>query len=84
MAYILTLPTTETAYTDNILLKRYPIHVGVSLLITGSSGVLTQFPSQLEIAESDFYFGGGRRHVLSDDEYTAVVAAGYSDYVSVE
>lgn len=84
MANILTLPTTETAYTDNVLLKRYPIHVGVSLLITGSSGVLTQFPSQLEIAECDFYFGGGRRHVLTDDEYTAVVAAGYSDYVSVE
>ena len=84
MAYILTLPTTETAYTDNILFKRYPIHVGVSLLITAATGTLTQFPSQTEVDEADHYFGGGRRHVLSDDEYTAVVAAGYGDYVSVE
>lgn len=84
MAYILTLPTTETAYTDNILFKRYPIHVGQSLLITSGSGLLTQFPSQTEIAVADYYFGGGRRHVLTDDEYSAVVAAGYGDYVSVE
>lgn len=84
MAYILTLPTIEVAYTDNILLKRYPIHEGRSLLITGGSGTLTSFPSQGEIADADFYFGGGRRHVLTDAQHAAVVAAGYSEYVSVE
>lgn len=84
MPYILTLPTVETAYTDHVLLRRYPIHVGQSLLITGVTGSLTQFPSQTEIADADFYFGGGRRHVLTTDEYNAVVAAGYGEYVSVE
>lgn len=84
MAYILTLPTVEQAYTDHVLLRRYPIHVGQSLLITGVTGVLTQFPSQTEIREADHYFGGGRRHVLTDDEYNAVNAAGYGEYVSVE
>lgn len=84
MAYILTLPTIEVAYTDNILLKRYPIHEGRSLLITGSSGSLTSFPSQTEIEDADFYFGGGRRHVLTSAEYAAVVAAGFDQYVSVE
>jgi hypothetical protein len=84
VAYILTLPTEEMAFTDNILLKRYPIHVGKSLLITGATGVITTYPSQSEIGNADFYFGGGRRHVLSDAEYGAVVASGYSDLVSVE
>lgn len=84
MTYVLTLPTTEMAMTDHVLLRRYPIDVGQSLLITGSSGVLQQFPSQTEIAEADFYFGGGRRHELTDTEYAAVVAAGYDEYVSSE
>lgn len=84
MAYVLTLPTQEQAFTENVLLRRYPIHVGVSLLITGATGVLQTFPSQTEIREADHYFGGGRRHVLSDAEYAAVVAAGFSEYVSVE
>lgn len=84
MAYILTLPTEPQAITNNVLLRRYPIDVGLALLITGSSGYLTAFPSQTEIAEADYYFGGGRRNVLSDAQYAAVVAAGYSEYVSVE
>lgn len=84
MAYILTLPTIDTIYTDHVLLRRYTIPVGQSLLITGASGTITQFPSQDEIEDADYYFGGGRRHELTDDEYTAVVAAGYSEYVSVE
>jgi hypothetical protein len=84
MAYVLTLPTEEHAYTDNVLLRRFPINVGKSLLITGTTGVVTIFPSQNEIQDADYYFGGGRRHVLSDAEYAAVVAAGYSDLVSVE
>ena len=84
MTYVLTLPTEEHAYTDNVLLRRYPIHVGKSLLITGSTGVVTIFPSQADIDAADFYFGGGRRHELSDAQYAAVVAAGYEDLVSVE
>lgn len=84
MAYILTLPTVDTIYTDHFLFSRYSIPVGQSLLITSTTGTLTQFPSQSEISTADYYFGGGRRHVLDDDEYTAVVAAGYGDYVSVE
>ena len=84
MANILTLPTLDNIYTDHFLFSRYSIPVGQSLLITSDVGTLTQFPSQDEIRDADFYFGGGRRHVLSSAEHTAVVAAGYSSYVSVE
>lgn len=84
MSYVLTLPTVEIAITDNVLLRRYPIDVGQSLLINGGVGELRQFVSQTEVANADFYFGGGRRHVLTDTEYAAVVAAGYDEYVSSE
>lgn len=84
VTYVLTLPTQEVTYSRNVLLRRYTIDEGRSLLITGTSGELTSFPSQVEIDDADFYFGGGRRHLLTAAEYQAVVDAGFSEFVSVE
>ena len=83
MAYLLTLPTEEVAYSTNVLLQRYPIDEGRSLLITGTTGVITSFPDQLSIDEADYYFGGGRETFLTDEEYAAVVAAGFGEYVTI-
>ena len=84
MAYVLRTPTQEIAYTNHILLSRYPVLVGISLLIT--SGVATQVsdPSHDEVDAADYYFGGGRDHILTDAEYAVVNSAGYGSYVSVE
>jgi len=84
VAYVLRTPTQEIAYTNHILLSRYPVLVGISLLIT--SGVATQVsdPSQDEVDSADYYFGGGRDHILTDAEYAVVNSAGYGSYVSVE
>lgn len=82
--YVLTLPTELVAYSTNVLLQRYPIDEGRSLLITGTSGVITSFPDQLSIDEADYYFGGGRFTILTDEEYNAVIAAGFGEYVTIE
>lgn len=81
--YRLVLPVKEYSYTENVLLKRYPVNSGVSLLITGTDSAFGEFVSQNEIKESDYYFGGGRRHQLNQVEYDAVVAAGVGDLVEV-
>jgi hypothetical protein len=83
VAYLLTLPTQKVAYSTNILLQRYPIDEGLALLITGVSGVLVSFPDQLSIDEADYYFGGGRETFLTNEEYNAVVAAGFGEYVTI-
>ena len=80
----LVLPTVELAYTDNILLKRYPIDNGQSLLITNNIGSLVSFPAQEEIANADYYFRGGSTNILDDEAEAAVVAAGYGDYIVTE
>jgi hypothetical protein len=77
----LVLPTIEVAYTDNVLLERYPIDNGQSLLITSNIGTLTTFPAQEEIADADYYFRGGATNILNDEELAAVEAAGYGEYV---
>jgi hypothetical protein len=77
----LVLPTIEVAYTDNVLLERYPIDNGQSLLITSNIGTLTTFPAQEEIADADYYFRGGSTNILNDEELAAVEAAGYGEYV---
>lgn len=81
---LLVLPTVEYAYTDNVLLERYPIDNGQALLITAGVGELIDFPAQQLIADADYYFGGGRRVELTPEEEAAVVAAGYGEYIETE
>lgn len=81
---LLVLPTVEYAYTNNVLLERFPIDNGRSLLITSGVGQIGDFFAQEQIADADYYFGGGRRHELSDAEEAAVVAAGYGDLIVTE
>ena len=45
--------------------------------------MITSFPDQLSIDEADYYFGGGRETFLTDEEYAAVVAAGFGEYVTI-
>jgi hypothetical protein len=80
----LVLPTIELAYTDNVLLSRYPIDNGQALLITGTSGELLTFPAQEAITDADYYFRGGATNILDDESEAAVVAAGYGQYIVVE
>ena len=80
----LVLPTIKLAYTDNILLSRYPIDNGQALLINGVTGTLSTFPAQEEIADADYYFRGGATNLLDDESEAAVVAAGYGQYIVVE
>lgn len=80
----LVLPTIEVSYTDNVLLKRYPIDNGQSLLITNNVGTLLTFPAQEEIADADYYFRGGATNILDDAALAAVEAAGYGEYVVTE
>ena len=81
MTYTLTLPTVPRMFSKNILLRRYEVDAGQALLITGTTGTVTEWPSQTQIAAADFYFPGGHLNELSGTEYAAVVAAGYSQYV---
>lgn len=81
---LLVLPTVEYAYTNNILLKRYPIDNGQALVITDGVGELLDFPAQQIIAQADYYFPGGRRVELDPTEEAAVVAAGYGEYIETE
>jgi hypothetical protein len=81
---LLVLPTVEYAFTENVLLERYPIDNGRSLLITSGVGQLGDFFAQEQIRLADYYFGGGRRHELSGEQEAAVVAAGYGDLIVTE
>jgi len=81
---LLVLPTVEYAYTTHVLLERYPIDNGRSLLITSGVGEIGDFFAQDQIREADYYFGGGRRHELTPAEEAAVVAAGYGDLIVTE
>ena len=81
---ILTLPTVEYNYSNDRLMKFYGIDSGQSLIITGTVGRIVEFQTGTEIEAADYYFGGGRRHVLTDAEVTAVENAGFGDLITIE
>jgi len=81
---ILVLPTVEYQYSNNRLMKFYGIDSGQSLIITGTTGTIVEFQTGTEIEAADYYYGGGRRHVLNDTEVTAVTNAGFGDLITIE
>ena len=81
---ILNLPVVEYVYTEDRLLKRYGINSGQSLTITGTSGKIVEYQTIDEIEDADYYYGGGRRHVLNDTEVAAVQNAGFGDLLTIE
>ena len=81
---ILVLPTVEYNYSNNRLMQFYGIDSGQSLIITGTTGTIVEFQTGTEIEAADYYFGGGRRHVLDDTEVTAVTNAGFGNLITIE
>ena len=81
---ILNLPVVEYEYTNDRLMKFYGIDSGQSLIITGTVGKIVEFQTGTEIEDADYYFGGGRRHVLTDNEVTAVQNAGFGNLITIE
>lgn len=81
---ILNLPVVEYEYTNDRLMKFYGIDSGQSLIITGTVGKIVEFQTGTEIEAADYYFGGGRRHVLTDVEVTAVQNAGFGNLITIE
>jgi len=55
---------------------------GQSLLVTGTTVVITQTPSQDDLAACSYYFLGGHEYTISNEQATVLINAGYGDYVT--
>lgn len=56
---------------------------GVSLLINGSTVTENRTPSQDDLAAADQYFLGGHEYVVDQATADILIAAGYSEYLTV-
>jgi len=54
-----------------------------SLLINGSTVTENRTPSQDDLAAADQYFLGGHEYTVDQATADILIAAGYSDYLSV-
>lgn len=79
--YRLVLPVRKTSFTDDRLWRRFPVDVGVALLIKDGQGRLLEYPSDTELKDADLYYLGGYRHQITPAERAAIVAVGYGDLV---
>ena len=81
--YRLIQQTYEQVYTDNILMSRYGIDTGKTILIKDNIVTVTDYVYQQEFEDADYAYQGGRWYQLSQEEYEAFVNAGRSDLVEV-
>lgn len=56
---------------------------GVSLLINGSTVTENRTPSQDDLAAADQYFLGGHEYTVDQATADILIAAGYSEYLTV-
>lgn len=73
----------EQVYTDNILMSRYGIDTGKTILIKDNIVTVTDYVYQTEFEDADYAYQGGRWYQLSQEEYEAFVNAGRPDLVEV-
>ena len=81
--YRLIPQTYEQVYTDNILMGRFGIDTGKTILINDNIVTITDYVYQQEFEEADYAFQGGRKYQLTQDQYDAFVNAGRADLVEV-
>lgn len=81
--YRLIQQTYEQVYTNNILLSRYGIDTGKTILIKDNIVTVTDYVYQDEFEDADYAYQGGRWYQLSQQEYEAFVNAGRADLVQV-
>jgi hypothetical protein len=55
---------------------------GQTLIVNGNSVVMTQTPSQDDLAAASYYFLGGHEYTISDAQAQVLINAGYGDYVT--
>ena len=55
---------------------------GQTLIVNGTTVIATLTPSQDDLAAASYYFLGGHEYVISDEQATVLINAGYSEYVT--
>lgn len=79
----LSLPKTLIAYSQDRLFGRFfrtPTPFSL-LIMKDGSGVLEQSPTQSNLNEAEFYFYGGHKYELTEDQITAIENAGFGIYI---
>jgi hypothetical protein len=68
-------------YTSNILLGRYSIESGNTLLYTGGVVTVTDSPLDTDLAAADWYVLGGHDRTLTASQVADLQSAGYGALV---
>lgn len=69
-------------YTGPIPYSMTDIRRGISLLVTGTTVVENQTPSQDDLAACNYYFLGGHEYTINDAQAAVLIAAGYAEYLT--
>lgn len=79
----LTTPTAEQGIeSDHPLWGRYRLKRGLTLLVSGSTVIQTQYPNQEDLDLYDHVYLGGRSYDITSSEAAVLTAAGYGAYIS--
>ena len=68
-------------YTGPIPYSMTDVRRGISLLVTGTTVVENQTPSQDDLSACDYYFLGGHEYTITNAQAAVLIAAGYGEYL---
>ena len=75
------LPTSTATFTSHFLFGRFPVTVGVSLLITDGVARLVASPSDIEVKAADEAYLGGYKYQVTPAQRDVIVGVGYGDLI---
>lgn len=76
-------PHYEQTYTDNILMGRFGIDTGKTVIVKGGEVTITDYPYQDELEQADFYLLGGHHYQLTDEQAQVLINAGHGELVEI-
>lgn len=76
-------PHYEQTYTDNILMGRYGIDTGKTVIVKDGVVTITDYPYQDELEAADFYLLGGHHYQLTDEQAQTLIDAGHGELVEI-
>lgn len=71
----------EYPASDSLFGRAVQMRTPMTLIISSGVGKLVSFPLHTDLLAADYFFLGGHRNELNDEQVAAITSAGFGQYI---